>query len=371
MFAIRWFNRIRSRIRRFIKYFKRTDPIIIVPYIGHGTSKTFYLQGRVLETMGLTPATAGDSAWTNFRNVYRRFASDEIRFARIRASYRGQSVEVEANDEGFFNITMQLDAPIRQHKSWQYLDLELVYPPHAEVRAQGQIRVLSGADYGVISDIDDTVLQSSATARLRMIGKVLFSNAYTRLPFAGVSEFYRALVRGHADRAQNPIFYVSSSPWNLYDVLVDFLAIKHIPVGPLFLKDWSAKHLGEGHAKHKLASIHHIFDTHPKLSFVLIGDSGEQDPEIYREVALKYRHRILVIYIRHVTHETRAQEVQHIARELALYNIEMVLVPDTLAAAQHAQGLGLIASYQMVSINSEQDENIAANMYPLDSLQQH
>ena len=69
----------------------------------------------------------------------------------------------------------------------------------------------------------------------------LLHNAHTRLPFEGVAGFYQALQRGRDGEAYNPVFYVSNSPWNLYDLLEDFLDVHGIPRGPLLLRDWSPR----------------------------------------------------------------------------------------------------------------------------------
>src|SRR5690606_32076573 len=138
----------------------------------------------------------------------------------------------------------------------------------------------------------------------------LFNNAHTRLPFAGVSEFYRALQSGRNGKRNNPFFYVSSSPWNLYDLLIDFLDLNNIPEGPLLLRDFGLDHNKAGssdHMGHKFKEIENILTTYPHLNFILIGDSGQDDPVIYKEVVKKYPNRILVIYIRDVQLSDRQQ----------------------------------------------------------------
>ena len=75
------------------------------------------------------------------------------------------------------------------------------------------------------------MVRSSATNALKMAWIVLLNNAHTRLPFAGVNVFYEALQRGAEGRDLNPIFYVSSSPWNIYDLLEDFLDVHGVPAG--------------------------------------------------------------------------------------------------------------------------------------------
>jgi phosphatidate phosphatase APP1 len=119
-------------------------------------------------------------------------------------------------------------------------------PPRGRARARGRAdpHPPPSAQFGVISDIDDTVIRTDATRLLRMLKRTLLENARTRLPFEGVAEFYSGLHARRTVRALNPVFYVSSSPWNLYAVLTDFLEHQGIPLGPLMLRDWGISERG-------------------------------------------------------------------------------------------------------------------------------
>ena len=218
--------------------------------------------------------------WDNLRNMGRRFASDEVAGASVRVSFGGLQVETVADEEGFFDVWLGLPQPLAGLTEWHPVELELLDPASPDgkpVRSTGRVLVPSGARVGIISDIDDTVVHSSATSVLKMAWIVLLNNAHKRLPFEGVAAFYAALQRGRDGRAYNPIFYVSSSPWNIYDVLVDFLNVHGVPDGPLFLIDWSPSVLGK-HRTHKLGIIRALLGTYPELPFILIGDSGQEDP---------------------------------------------------------------------------------------------
>jgi phosphatidate phosphatase APP1 len=337
------------RFDRFRFGFKRRfgllDPFEILPYRGYGTRRELLLKGRVLEVAGITRAGQDDAVWKNLRNMARRFASDEVAGARVRGSFGSIQVEVVADEEGFFDARFELPEPLAGPTRWHPVELELVHPESPDgrtVRSTGQALVPNEARFGVISDIDDTVVRSSATNVLKMTWIVLLNNAHTRLPFEGVAAFYEALQRGAEGRAYNPIFYVSSSPWNIYDVLEDFLDVHGVPAGPLFLKDWSLTVLGK-HRAHKLGIIRTLLRTYPELPFVLIGDSGEEDPEIYHQAVREHPGRIRVIYIRDVTTAERDAQVRAIAREVAGFGAEMILAPDTAVAAEHAAAEGLIA----------------------------
>ncbi|MDP8971721.1 MAG: DUF2183 domain-containing protein [Actinomycetota bacterium] len=337
----RRFDRLRFGFKRRTG---RIGPIEILAYHGHGTRDRLYLKGRVLEMVGTAPPSAGDSRRRNLRNMVRRFLSSEIPHARVRASHGGRSLEAVADEEGYFDLRFDLEEPLKGSTGWHPVEIELLWPRtgEAEARTIGNVLVPAGARYGVISDLDDTVLRSRVTDLLRMVRIVLLSNAHTRLPFEGVSDFYRALQLGSSGEDFNPIFYVSSSPWNLYDMLEDFLDVHGVPAGPLFLKDWSPTALRD-HDRHKLGVIRTLLDTYPDLPFVLIGDSGERDPEIYRQVVREYPGRVRAIYIRDVTTRERDAVVHAIADELKDIGVEMLLTADTVEAAEHAAEKGLIS----------------------------
>jgi phosphatidate phosphatase APP1 len=272
--------------------------------------------------------------------MVRRFASDEIPFARVRARFAGHELEAVADEEGFFDLCFELVSSPDSSTVWHPVEVELLWPEETGVRATGSVLVPAGARFGVISDLDDTVVRSNVTSFLKMAQIVLLNNAHTRLPFEGVASFYHALQRGEGQEF-NPIFYVSSSPWNLYDLLEDFLDVHGVPAGPLFLKDWSPTTM-LGHEKHKLGVIRMLLATYPELPFVLIGDSGENDPEIYHKAVREHPGRIRAIYIRDVATKERDAAVHAIAREVRSLGVEMLLVPDTVAAAEHAAQEGLI-----------------------------
>ncbi len=336
------FDRFRFGLKRRLGLL---DPFEVLPYRGYGTSRELFLRGRVLEVSGITGSGQADTVVQNLRNMVRRFASDEVAGARVRASFGEIQVEVVADEEGFFDLHLELPEPLADETGWQPVELELVSPAPpggGPVRSTGRVLVPGGAQFGVISDLDDTVVRSSATNVLKMAWIVLLNNAHTRLPFEGVSAFYEALQRGADGRAYNPIFYVSSSPWNIYDVLEDFLNVHDVPPGPLFLKDWSLGVLGK-HKDHKLGIIRRLLRTYPELPFVLIGDSGEEDPEIYRQAVREHPGRVRAIYIRDVTTAVRDAEIRAIAKEVRGLGVEMVFAPDTAVAAEHAASIDLIA----------------------------
>jgi phosphatidate phosphatase APP1 len=240
------------------------------------------------------------------------------------------------------------------------VELELLEPTGENgrtARAVGRVLVPPAtAKFGVISDLDDTVIVTNVTNRLKMFLTVALLNEHTRLPFKGVAAFYEALQNGATGAENNPIFYVSSSPWNLYSPLTEFLQIHKIPLGALFLKDFCNQTVfaAGDHQSHKLNSIETILETYPHLPFVLIGDSGERDPEIYREVVRKYRERIRAVYIRSIdTKNERLAAIDRLIQEIAETGCQLILAPDTVFAAAHAAAEKLISTDALTAVPRE------------------
>lgn len=341
------------------------DPIRVLAYRGYGTRDALHLRGRVVARKAVNRPTRGDSAWHNLRGMYRRFTGEEIPGATVRVHFVGDPgppIEATTNEEGFFTVTSPLPTA---GSGWHAAKVELVAPllggqPTASTTGDVLIPPPDAA-FGVISDIDDTIVRTGATSLLTMARIVLLSNAHTRLPFPGIAAFYSALERGPTGQDRNPLFYVSSSPWNLYDVLVLFLAINNIPAGPLFLQDWGLGRrtlIKTGHREHKRAVIDMLLATYPQLPFILVGDSGELDAEIYREAAHAHPGRIRAIYIRDTQLAHRATAVRAIAEELRAGPIPLILASDTVAAADHAAEQGLIHPDALPAIRAEKARDL-------------
>ncbi|HHX44932.1 MAG TPA: DUF2183 domain-containing protein [Chloroflexi bacterium] len=339
------------------------DPIKIVAYRGYGTSERLYVHGRVLEDKGITPSAASDTVWDNIVNMYKRIESDEVPFARLIARFQDIEHKVVADEEGMFELWIEPTSPLPASTLWQHVDLELVAPTSPKqsgpVRTTAEVLVPpASARLGVISDIDDTVLRSDAVNLLRMARNVLLGNAHTRLPFPGVAAFYRALFGGPDGSTMNPLFYVSSSPWNLYDLLSQFFHLHHIPVGPvLLLRNWGISEeelLPLENRAYKLRTIVRILDTYRDLPFLLIGDSGQQDPEIYADIVRMYPQRIAAVYIRNVREtEARSKAIAKLAQQVVEQGSTLVLADDTITMARHAAEKGWIRHEELDEIAEE------------------
>jgi len=352
----------RARLRKLIGF---DDPLIILPYLGYGNPDTLRFSGRVLEDEGFTPGSSADRIWRNLLNMYKRFESDEVPGARLRACFRGSAYEANTDNEGYFHFELKLPRRVNS-PGWQNVKLELLHPPSSKVypvRATARVLIPSArARFGIISDIDDTVVASNVGNKLRMVLTAILSNAHTRKPFEGVAGLYRALQQGASGSEDNPVFYVSNSPWNLYTPLLEFFKLQEIPVGPLLLRDFDPRLLFSKNAEnHKKRNIQMIFDAFPHLPFVLIGDSSERDPEIYRDVVKEYPARIRAIYIRSIDkHPSRLAAIEKLIGEVRRTKSQLVLAPDSEFAAIHAAAEGLISTVGLAAVRGEKKKDESA-----------
>ncbi|MEX6508201.1 phosphatase domain-containing protein [Jiella sp. M17.18] len=240
---------------------------------------------------------------------------------------------------------------------WLEVDLSLDAAPGYRLQplvAKAQARVVSPlARFGIISDIDDTIIQTGATNFLKHWRTVVANSAQSRTAFPGVSAFYRGLAAGAGGPETNPVFYVSSSPWNLFDLFERFMVLHDIPLGPILLKDFGldeTKWLTGGHEEYKLARIERVMAAFPQLPFVMIGDSGQRDAVIYEVAERRHPGRVLAVHIRDVTGGLLAAEAEAALAALAERGIPVTLAETLAPGAAQALAAGLIdaAAYEAV-----------------------
>ncbi|PRY11935.1 phosphatidate phosphatase APP1 [Pontibacter ummariensis] len=340
---------------------KLNRPLQIVTYRSYGTPNRLYVKGRVLVDKGIRHSEENDTTWENLLNMYRRFETDEVPNARVQLCLQDELYEITTDAEGYFVMNLEPKQALQLDDIWHDIEVNLVEAPmQLEEGITETAHVLvppPDAEYGIISDIDDTIVRTGATNLLEMGRTVLLNNAHSRIPFHGVSQFYRSLQLGRNGKRNNPFFYVSSSPWNNYDLLYHFLELNEIPQGPLLLRDFGIdekKFLKSDHMSHKYKEIENLLITYPSLNFILVGDSGQQDAAIYREVVKNHPGRIIAIYIRDVNIAERTKAVQTISDELKQEGeVEMVLVKNTAAAAAHAADCGYIFTEEVEEVEKE------------------
>lgn len=333
-----------------MNWFKK-DPLQIVVFQSYGTDTHFYMRGRALEDETINLEQKG--LFALLINSWKRFETDEIKHAELKITLPNHTVlKTVTDDHGYFKIDEQLEGlnAMANDEGWlkieaSYNNIDVNRSIQNDNRFPGELLIpCLKADFGVISDIDDTIIHTGvvSTLKWKVLLNSIFKNAASRIPLEGAADFYHKLHRGKSGNNANPIFYVSHSPWNLYRYLAFFLKQNTFPKGPILLrsfKDIFSKKSGDRPRKH--IEIMNIMKTYPNLKFILIGDSGEHDADIYLDVASEFPSQVAAIYLRSVTHKKKMQRVKSLFEN---YNqIPVLLVNSSAEAIEHAKSHGFIA----------------------------
>ena len=167
----------------------------------------------------------------------------------------------------------------------------------------GRINVPEANLFGLISDLDDTVLVTEVNSTRRMLANTLLRNPLQREAVPGTAALYHRLAARNPDAAAAPIFYLSASPRQLHFAIETFLGHNGFPPGVLITKRVTNDDTSEpllDQMAYKKAKIEEILARLPRVRFTLIGDDGERDPEIYDEIRKLHPERIEAIWIRRV-----------------------------------------------------------------------
>ncbi|MCJ1366274.1 hypothetical protein MMC16_005402 [Acarospora aff. strigata] len=199
-----------------------------------------------------------------------------------------QSRTIVTNEAGHFTLRAALD----------------FVPSHVRVLASENLsateEVLISEPTGIslISDIDDTIKHSAIGSGAKETFRNVFIRELADLAIEGVKEWYTKLAEMGVK-----LHYVSNSPWQLYPVLVSYFALAGLPPGSFHLKQYSGMLQGifEPVAERKKGTLERILHDFPERSFILVGDSGEADLELYTDVVIANPGRILGVFIRDVT----------------------------------------------------------------------
>ena len=337
-------------LKNIMPFFKK-DPLQVIAFQSYGTDSHFFARGRALEDESID--LEANNFWQLVVNSWKRFDTDEIRNIGLDLKLPNNEILKATTDrKGYFRVEANLNdlEMMTNEEGWlsfelSYNDVNIKRKIQNQNRFPGELLIPSSkVQYGVVSDIDDTILHTGVVSLLkwRLIYNSIFKNAKSRIPLKGSAEFYHKLHRGASGENANPIFYVSHSPWNLYRYLELFLRQNNFPKGPILLRSMSdmlkKKSLNEKPQKQK--EILNLIKTYPDLPFILIGDSGEHDPDIYMEIAEAFPDRIIAIYLRSVKHKKKMLRVKGLVENLK--TTPMLLVEESQQAIEHAKKNGFI-----------------------------
>lgn len=329
--------------------FAKKDKLQIIAFQTYGTNKHIYARGRALEDEEIDLSEKG--FFSLLKNTYKRFETDEIRNTPMTIKLADKRIISGSTDnEGYYLIDETLEnlRHLANDEGWlsyriSYSDTTLKREILHQNQFPGEMLIPSkNADFGVISDIDDTILHTGVVSSLkwRVVLNTVFRNAVHRKPLEGAADFYHLLHRGESGKKANPIFYVSHSPWNLYRYLELFLRTNNFPKGPIILRKMSSFRSRRSEKPQKQKEITNILETYPNLRFILIGDSGEYDADIYINIARSYPNRILAIYLQSVPDRKRMQRISKLLENYK--DTPTLVVRKSEEAMAHARQNGFI-----------------------------
>lgn len=322
--------------------------VAVVPFSGFGTGNWVRAGGRVVSAAQKAPgrATGPASTWQAVRANLSQFLTFEVPYAHVRVEVAGSSCVVSADREGYVEAELENVAltPGRHTVTLTPVD-PAGEPANAVVHVPDP-----AADIAVVSDIDDTIIDSGiARGLMATVMTALLRDAATRVPLEGAPALYQALARPPGGGAPRPFFYLSTSPWNLAGFLGRFLEEHEFPPGPLLLTDWGPGSAGlfrVATRAHKLTALRRLAKRLPDVRFVLLGDSGQEDVEIYTAFALECPQRVAAIYVRRagVSAPATRQRMMRCAGALTDHGIPFVLADDSATMLRHAQDQGLVGA---------------------------
>lgn len=282
----------------------------IVGYRGLANEERLIITGHAFSRHKIWDTIPAQNRLRNFRQTVTRFRLRPLKNTAIDVMIDGDSRRVRTNRLGLFTCEFRN----RQGSPGWY---HYWYRKMGDFREyEGEYKVVDPATTGVISDIDDTVLVSHSTRLIRKMSLILFRNAYTRTTIPFIKHWHGHISQLNHDTYPDDFFYVSNSEWNLYDFLEDFFEFNGLPKGVFLLQNLKRGlrdlvSAGSTNQSHKYGSIRFLMNFFPEKPFILIGDNGQRDMDIYSMICRQSPERVKGIMIRKLSgvHRERKYEL--------------------------------------------------------------
>jgi len=363
---------VQAGLVRVFGMFGRRE-ISVQPFIGYGTPERVRALGRVVlgrhpgrtaaadlvdESVGRRPSPhhrwdAWRERWGTLREGVAPFFTVEVPGCPVVLRGPVDGTAARADRQGYVDVSVEAGGI---EPGWHRVNATATWRGRTAEAALPVLVLDPAATLAVVSDLDDTVIESGITRGLEVLRLTLLTEVTKRTPLPGAAELYRALSAPPAGGSV-PVFYLSTSPWNLYEVLARFLVLRGFPAGPLLLTAWgpSRTNLFRVTAEaHKLTLIRALLVDYPALRVVLIGDTGQLDPEIYARIAQERPDRVRAIYVRRTVGmpAKRAVQLDGLVRRVAACGVPMLVVDDSVQIAEHAAGVGLLDTADVQAVRA-------------------
>lgn len=269
-----------------------------------------------------------DSAFRNSYQLYKLYSPKHVQHRVLHLYYNGEKKwEINLDDVGYFRVTLDLiDAENFNPNSIRYFLGESKIEVQKPTYSQNNIYTIPDEGKLIVSDIDDTVLVSHATNKIRKIRTLMKYGAFQRKQVESMNEFFQHMNKNHG------FIYLSNSEMNLYPLIKNFLNRHQFPLGPLFLREhmsisqvFSRNYRYDQSKQHKLYTLGLLMRSFPDKKFILVGDSGQKDPETYLTIAKEFSTQVEKIFIREITGNAKRRRLYEIKNELGELGIDFVL----------------------------------------------
>ncbi|MGY1709221.1 phosphatase domain-containing protein [Geodermatophilus sp. SYSU D00758] len=284
-------------------------------------------RARVLGRLLLAPSGTDPGARRDLPG-WRRLLTLEEPGGEVEVALGGRRTRVRADRAGLLDVTLDADLPPGHTHALLHVEGRPPVPAPVHVAAPDAAR-------GVVCDVDDTVWVTGLRHPLRAAWRTFARSGAGRRPVSGMAGLLNRLVEAEP---HPPVVYLSNGPWNLAGVISRFLVRHEFPAGALLMTDWGISPTAwfrSGKA-HKRAELERLAADLPGVRWVLVGDDGEHDPEIYADFARRHPDRVVAIALRTVAPPGTPEPAPRIGDRVG--DVPVVAAPDgaDLYARLHA-----------------------------------
>lgn len=268
----------------------------MIPYIGYGSPDWVRVLGRVLYLSRKKPRESrerSDVIQVSRVRGWRTFTSVAVPYHEVAIDIDGEPVTTAIADRGGVIDSI---IPVQLTPGWHTISIR-TGNEHAETPV---FVVDPAAKFGVISDVDDTILQTALPKPFVAAWNTFVVSEQARAATPGMPVLLQHLLSAHPG---SPIIYLSTGAWNAAPVLTRFLARNLYPKGPLLLTDWGPTHdrFFRSGKEHKRRELRRLVKEFPDIRWVLIGDDGQQDEMLYHEFSTQYPDHVAAVAIRQLS----------------------------------------------------------------------
>lgn len=267
----------------------------VVAHTGYGSSEFVRVMARVVLVPSWSRSQLG-RATKEFvkRRGWRSFMTMACVRVPATITIGDRTVPVTSDRGGY------LDHRITRHEldaGWRTVTVRTAQSTPVECPV---LIVDDDARYGLVSDIDDTVLTTWLPRPMIAAWNSFVRDESNRQSIPGMARLYRRFLDAHPGA---PLVYLSTGAWNTFEFLQRFLRRHAYPKGPLLLTDWGPTNTGwfRSGMEHKRTALLRLAAEFPRITWLLVGDDGQHDPEIYAEFARSHPTHVAAVAIRQLS----------------------------------------------------------------------